>query len=156
MKKSLGLLLLGFIFVLGINTAAYTGISDIAELVDTFQKATDLQRNQILQDNLGQEISTSGIVSNVSEYNFFNTASDSGKTYFQASTELQKTKINTPYEVIFLFKDKDKIKDINKGWTMQQSGKIIRILDERLQITVWLLCADLTEDDKTLFSQTIE
>jgi len=156
MKKILAVLLLGFIFILGAKSNIFAQANGITELVDNFQKATDLQRSQILEDSLGREISVSAIVSNVGEYNFFNTADDIGKIYYQVSTEQQKTKNNVPYEIVFLFKEKKQIKDISKGWTMQQAGKIIRIIDERLQISLWLLCADLTEEDKVLFKQIVE
>jgi len=53
--------------------------------------------------------------------------------------------------VILLFKDKESVKDIDKGQSIQKDGKIIKIDDERLQIAVWLLCGDLSEKDKTLF-----
>lgn len=125
--------------------------TDITGLVDSFQTATDLQRNDILRDNFGREVTASGMVSNVEEYSFFDVATDSKGIYYQVSLEQQKTKNNTPYQVILLFKDKDAAGDIDKGENLQKDGKIIRINDERLQIAVWLLYGDLTEDDKALF-----
>ncbi len=141
------------LFTLGVYRLSYSETVDIEGLVDNFQKATDLQREQILKDNLGKEIASSGMVANAGEYDFFDTVNDFKGTYYQVSLEQQKTKNNIPYQLIVLFKDKDKAKDINKGQFIQNSGKIIRILDERLQITVWIFCGDLTEADKALFRQ---
>jgi len=147
-----------FFVFLCVVTASWAGLSyaeatDIQGLVTSFYKATDLQREGILQSNLGKDISGSGAISNVGEYDFFDTGTDFKATYYQVSTALQKTKNNIPYQLIFLFKEKDKVKDLNKGNKFKSEGKVIRILDERLQITVWLLCADLTEKEKSLFNQ---
>jgi len=153
MKK----LLLGCAFslavLLGSNGQAYSAAMDIDGLVDNFYKATDLQRTQVLKDSLGKEISGSGAVSNVGEYDFFDTANDLGGTYYQVSLTPQKTKNNVPYQLILLFKDKNRVKDIAKGEKLQKDGQIIRIIDERLQISVWIFCGELTENDKALFKQ---
>jgi hypothetical protein len=151
MKKIIKIFTFFLTFVLVVISFSYTAQMNIAELVDNFQKATDLQKNQILNDNLGKEISASGKVANVSEYDFFETVNDIKGTYYQVSTEQQKTSNGVPYQVILLFKDKESVKDIDKGQSIQKDGKIIKIDDERLQIAVWLLCGDLSEKDKTLF-----
>jgi len=132
---------------------SYCDTLDTEGLVDSFQKATDLQREQILKDNSGKEISASGIVTNAGQYDFFDAANDIKGTYYQVITQQQKTKNNTPYQVVFLFKDKDRVKDVEKGQAIQKDGKIIRVLDERLQISVWLFCGELTEKEKALFNQ---
>jgi hypothetical protein len=150
MKKIISCALF-LILVFGIYSFSYSEALDIGGLVDSFQKATDLQRDQILKDNLGKEIASGGIVSNAGEYDFFDTVNDFKGTYYQVSLQQQKTKNNTPYQLIFLFKDKDKVRDINKGQNIQKDGKIIRIIDERLQISVWIFCGELTEADKALF-----
>ncbi len=139
------------IFVFGAYCFSYAETMGIDGIIDNFQKATDLQRDQILKDNLDKEITSSGIVSNAGEYDFFDTVNDFKGTYYQVSLQQQKTKNNVPYQLIFLFKDKDKVKDINRGEAIQKDGKIIRIIDERLQISVWIFCGELTQADKALF-----
>ncbi|MDD2680066.1 MAG: hypothetical protein PHO03_04655 [Candidatus Omnitrophica bacterium] len=147
-------ILLGSVFslvvLLGLVKLSYSAGMDIEGLVDNFYKATDLQRAEFLKDNLGKEISSGGTVSNVGEYDFFDTANDLGGTYYQVSLAGQKTKNNVTYQLVFLFKDKDKVKDIDKGQKILKDGKIIRILDERLQISVWIFCGELAETDKAL------
>ena len=140
-------------FILGITGVSYCAQMDIADLVDKFQNATDLQKDQILADNLGKEITAGGVVINAGEYDFFDTVNDIKGTYYQVGTEQQKTKNNTLYQLIFLFKDKDKAKDIDKGQLIQKDGSLIRITDERLQIAVWIFCGELTDSDKALFKQ---
>lgn len=154
MKRILSVLMFFLIFIFGVLSLSYSKPIEIEGLVDNFQKATDLQRDQILKDNLGKEVSANGIVSNVGEYDFFDIVNDLKGTYYQVSLEQQKTKDSVLYQVILLFKDKDKVKDIDKGESIQKDGKIIRIIDERLQIAVWLLCDELTETDKALFKQS--
>ena len=153
MKKILLVCAFALAVILGLTKPSYSAAMDIEGLVDNFYKATDLQKVQVLKDNLGKEISSGGTVSNVGEYDFFDTANDLGGTYYQVSLTPQKTKNNVIYQLVFLFKNKDKVKDIDKGQNIQQSGKIIRILDERLQISVWIFCGELTEKDKALFKQ---
>ncbi|MDP2924003.1 MAG: hypothetical protein Q8O30_09855 [Candidatus Omnitrophota bacterium] len=153
MKKMIKIFVFLLIFVFGMSNFSYSAAIGIGELVDNFQKATDLQKDQILNDNLGKEISGQGAVSNVGEYDFFDTVNDFKGTYYQVSTGQQKTKNGVPYQVILLFKDKESVKDIDKGQNIQKDGKIIRVTDERLQISVWLLCGELTEKDKALFKQ---
>ena len=153
MKKRLLSCAFSLTVILGVGGVSYAAVMDIEGLVDNFYKATDLQRTQVLKDNLGKEITCGGTVSNVGEYDFFDTANDFGSTYYQVSLTPQKTKNNVTYQLVFLFKDKDKVKDIDKGAKIQKDGQIIRITDERLQISVWIFCGELAESDKALFKQ---
>ncbi|MDD5356338.1 MAG: hypothetical protein PHY56_07380, partial [Candidatus Omnitrophica bacterium] len=138
MKKILVGVLVSLAFIFGLGKFAYCATLSVEELIDNFYKATDLQKEQILKDNLGKEVSASAKVSNAGEYDFFDTNSDVNGAYYQITTEPQKTNNNVTYQLILLFKDKNKAKDINKGQKVQKEGQIIRILDERLQISVWI------------------
>lgn len=155
MKKSLVILAGCAVLVLCAVGLCYCGGMDIGSLVDDFSKATDLQRAKILEDNIGKDISAAGVVTNAGEYDFFDIVNDIKGMYYQVATEVQKSNKNIPYQVVFLFKDRDKVRNIDKGQRVQKDGKIIRILDERLQITVWLLCGDLTDSDKALFKSDL-
>ncbi|MBM3243511.1 MAG: hypothetical protein FJZ12_01575 [Candidatus Omnitrophica bacterium] len=124
---------------------------DIEGLVDEYRKSTDIQKTKVFSDNKGKEITASGIVDNAGVYDFFNSTENIKNTYYQITTKQQKTKANTPYQVIFLFKDRDKVDSVNKDEAFQAGGKIIRLTDERLQIAVWILCAELSDKDKALF-----
>lgn len=139
MKKILLSYTFFLIFILGVGKFASSETIAIEGLVDNFYKATELQKKQILKDNLGKEASGGGKVSNVEEYDLFDTTNDLKETYYQVTTEPQKTKNNVVYQLIFLFKEKDAAKDINKGQDIRKDAKITRIIDERLQISVWLL-----------------
>jgi|GEM_PF-750262 len=153
MKKITLACVLSLICIFGAGAFTYCAALDIADLVESFQKSTDLQRDQIAQHNLGREISAAGIVSNAGEYDFFDTVNDIRGTYYQVITVQQLTKNNTPYQVIFLFKDKDKAQNIDRGQNVQKEGKLIRIDDERLQIALWIFCGDMSDKDAALFKK---
>lgn len=147
---TISLFFLAFFVMSGLS---HCRADDISNLVDTFQKSTDLQRNQLLDDNLGKDFTAGGVVANVGEYDLFDIVNDTRGTYYQVITQPQKTTNKVPYQVTFLFKDKNPIENINRGDNFQKDGKVVRIDDERLQIAVWLLCGELTEKDKSLFRQ---
>jgi len=115
------------------------------------KQATDLQREQIKKDNFGKELTANGIVTNVEEYNFFNEKKDLAGKYFRVTTAEQKSTGNTAYQVNFLYKDLPAVKDINKGEKKEQPGKIIKIIDDRLQISLWLYIGELSAGEKELF-----
>lgn len=154
MLKILHSLAVGVILILLGQSLSFSETANITGLVDNFQKSTDLQREEMLKDTLGKETIAAGMVSNVGEYDFFDVVNDMKGIYYQLSLKPQKTPNNIPYQVIFLFKDRAEVKDIAKDQNFQKEGKIIRIIDERLQIAVWLYCGELTEKDKALFKQS--
>lgn len=141
------------IFILALSVFSYAETMDIGQLVDSFYKATDLQREKILKDNLGKEVACGGKVNNVGEYDFFDTVNGLKGSYFQAVIEPKKTKNDAVYQLIFLFKDREKAANIDKGQDIQKDGKIIKIIDERLQISVWIFCGEQAEEDKLLLKK---
>lgn len=153
MKKIALVCILSIAIISGAGISAYCATLTIRDLVDGFAKATDLQRQAILGEDLGKEISAGGTVANAGEYDFFDTVDDIRGSYFQITTLQQKTTNNVPYQVFFLSKDKDKALNVDRRQAIQRDGKIIRIEDERLQIAVWIFCGDMSEKDKALFKK---
>ena len=151
MNKILSLALIALI-VLSASTLAYCDSVTIGELVDQYKHATDVQRQELEKNFLGKKMTASGMIENVGEYNFFDVNTDTGENYYKVMTRQQETTGKTPYQVLFLYKDKNKIKDMNKGEQIEKEGTIINIIDERLQISVWLYEDDLTSRDKQLFN----
>ncbi len=125
----------------------------ITDVVDQFKQATSLQRAQIVNDYFGTTVSGEGTINNVEEYNFFNEKKDIVYKYYRVTTNEQKTARGILYQVIFLSKDFGAVKDLDKGQSISRKGKIIRILDERLQISIWLYDGELTAEEKELFTQ---
>jgi hypothetical protein len=131
---------------------AYCDSITIGELVDQYKHATDVQRQDLEKHFLGKKMTAGGMIENVGEYNFFDVNTDTGENYYKVMTRQQETAGKTPYQALFLYKDKEKIKDMNKGDRIEKEGTIINIVDERLQISVWLYEDDLTSKDKQLFN----
>lgn len=138
--------------VIFIASAGFAADVEIGELVDQYKHATDLQRAELEKNFLTRRITGSGIVENVGEYNFFDINTDTGEQYYKVTTRQQETANKTPYQVVFLYKDKDKVRSINKGEEMKKDGTLINIIDERLQISVWIYEDELTAKDRQLFN----
>ncbi|MFA6281771.1 MAG: hypothetical protein WCY05_04640 [Candidatus Omnitrophota bacterium] len=151
MKNILKSFFIGLILLGSLSTFSYA--ETINDLVDQFKQATDLKRQDIQAQYFGNEISASGIVANVEEYNFFNEKKDMVKKYYRIVTEEQKTPNNTPYQVLFLSNDLSSVKDFAKGQTITKSAKIIRITDERLNVSIWLYDGEISAQEKELFTQ---
>jgi hypothetical protein len=147
MKKTI----LTIAIILSLVPCSYCANISITELVDQYQHATDLQKRELEKTFIGKTISASGAVENVGEYNFFDINTDTGESYYRVITRQQETAAKTPYQVIFMYKDKEKLKNLSKGEAMNKEGVIINIVDERLQISVWIYEDELTAKDRELF-----
>lgn len=154
MNKLIKNSILAVLFTISAVGLSYCQTIDIPQLVDNFKNATDLQRTRIINDNIGKEVTGTGKAANAEEYDLFDTANDVKGTFYRISTEVQKTADNTPYQIYFLFKDKNNAADVNKGQNIAKDGKIMQINDERLLISVWIYCAELSDTDKVLFKQS--
>lgn len=137
--------------ILSAASYSYCAQISIGELVDQYQHATDLQKKDLEKNFIGKQITASGTVDNVAEYNFFDINTDTGEKYYRVITRQQETAGKTPYQVIFMYKDKSKITDVSRGETMEKEGTLINLVDERLQISVWIYEDGLTQKDKELF-----
>ncbi|MDD2752967.1 MAG: hypothetical protein PHN59_07515 [Candidatus Omnitrophica bacterium] len=144
-------LLSGFILLAVSVLPCLAQVPDVNTLVDQFKLATDLKRVEMAKDSFGKDLSAGGKVANVEEYNFFNEKKDLSRQYFRVTAEVQNTAGNTPYQVNFLFKDLNAVKDIAKGQKIQETGKVIKLTDERLQIALWLYIGELSPEEKDLF-----
>ncbi|MDD5173454.1 MAG: hypothetical protein PHV48_01330 [Candidatus Omnitrophica bacterium] len=139
------------VIILSIASFGYCANVNIGEVVDQYKRATDLQRQELEKYFIGKSLSAGGIVDNVGEYDFFDISNDTGGKYYKVLLRQQETIGNVPYQVVFLYKDIDSVKDINRGQAMEREGKIIKIVDERLQIAVWIYNGELTERERELF-----
>lgn len=120
-------------------------------IVDQFKDATDVQRQQLRDYYRDREILGFGTVDNVREYNAFDETNDIERHYYEIITAIQKTGKGNPYKVIFLYKDLNKVKDMDKGQVIERGANILRIIDDRLWISVWLYEGELTSGEKAQF-----
>ena len=151
MKKLYGIVFM-IMAALFAASLAYCDEISIGELVDQYKNATDVQRTELENHFLGKKMMASGMIENVGEYNFFDVNTDTGEMYYKVMARQQETAGKTPYQVLFIYKDKDKVKDMGRGERIEKEGTIINIIDERLQISVWLYEDELTSKDKQLFN----
>lgn len=150
-NKIYGTILLILLAALFFITPSYCETVSMGELVDQYKHATDLQRQDLENHFIGTRMTASGTVENVGEYDFFDIANDTGSKYYKVLTTQQETVNKVPYQVIFLYKNKDSVKDISKGQNLEKEGNIIKIIDERLQIAVWIYDGELTQRERDLF-----
>lgn len=137
--------------MLSMVSYSYCANIDIGQLVDQYQHATDVQKQELEKNFIGTRITGRGVIDNVGEYNFFNINTDTGEKYYRVITRQQETAGKTPYQVIFIYKDKDKVKTLSKDESIEKEGTLINIVDERLQIAVWIYEDELTSRDRELF-----
>jgi len=147
MKK----MILTIAIILSLVPCSYCASVNIGELVDQYQHATDLQKRELEKNFIGKTISASGTVENVGEYNFFDINTDTGEQYYRVTTRQKDTAGKTPYQVVFMYKDKTKLLNISRGEPISKEGTIINIVDERLQISIWIYEDELTARDRLLF-----
>jgi len=137
--------------ILLITSIGYSADVNIGELVDQYKHATDLQRQELEKNFIGKKISAVGTVENVGQYDFFDISNDTGGMYYKVLLQQEATQNNVPYQIVFLYKDKDIVKDINRGQAIEKEGNIVKIIDERLQIAVWIYNGELTDRERQLF-----
>lgn len=147
MKK----MILAAAIIVSMASYSYCANIDIGQLVDQYQHATDIQKKELEKNFIGTRITGRGTIDNVGEYNFFDINTDTGEKYYRVITRQQETIGKTPYQVVFIYKDKDKIKDLSRDESIEKEGTLINIVDERLQISVWIYEDELTAKDKELF-----
>ena len=137
--------------ILLIASFGYCADTNIGEIVDQYKHATDLQRQTLEKNFIGKNLSAGGTVENVDQYNFFDISNDTGGVYYKVLLQQETTQNNVPYQVIFLYKDKNSVEDINRGQAIEKEGKIVKLIDERLQIAVWIYNGELTDRERELF-----
>ncbi|MFH0763330.1 MAG: hypothetical protein V1925_05545 [Candidatus Omnitrophota bacterium] len=151
MKRILKSFLLTLLFTGAIFSFGYCQQLQMDELVDQFKDATDLQRQELRVHYRGREILGFGTVDNVREYNTFDEVNDIERRYYEIITGIQKTNKGNPYKVIFLYKDLNKVKGMDKGQDIERPANILRVIDDRLWISVWLYEGELTDAEKSQF-----
>lgn len=150
MRKSIRIISAA-LFALLVASSGYAADINISELVDQYKHATDLQRQELEKNSFGKRTSVNGTVDNVGRYDFFDISNDAGGTYYKVLLQQQETVNKVPYQIVLLYKDRDTVKDINRGQAMEKEGNVVKIIDERLQIAIWIYDRELTSRELELF-----
>lgn len=108
------------------------------DLVDRLYEATEVQRDEIKDLYVGENIIAGGVIGNVEDSSFFNTKDNVRENYFTVKTLVQNTAAGNPYEAVFFYKDRDAVKGLNKGERIEKYGRLLKIVDRGLWIYLWI------------------
>jgi len=107
-------------------------------LVDRFYEATEVQRGEIRDSSIGENIIAAGVIDNVEDSSFFNTADNVRENYFTVKTHVRNTASGNPYETVFFYRDRNAVKGLNKGERIEKHGKLLKIVDRGLWLYLWI------------------
>ena len=151
MRYVLKMILIAALFTAVNLSLSYCEELQIDQIVDQFKAATDVQRMELKELYKDREVLGVGIVDNVRDYNTFDEVNDIERNYYQIISTVEKTPKGNSYKVIFLYKNLNKVKNIDKGQLIERNASILRIIDDRLWISVWLYEGEFTEEEKAQF-----
>ena len=153
MKNKIRIIVGALLFLAALFTSSYSWAIAVSDLVDEFVAATDVQRDSMIIKYTDEKASATGVVENVKDFNTFNEKIDKGALYYQVVLAGQKTALGNAYQVSFFYKTADEVKNIAKTQQMTEKGAILKIVDERLWISVWLYVGTLGPEEKTMFGE---
>jgi len=123
---------------------------NLDELIADYGKATDVQRNQIIEAQKLKPISVSGTVENVEDWNTFDERTDTAAHYYKVVTAPQMTSAKTPYIALIFYKDKAKVAALARGQKVAVNGVLMKVVDEMGSFSVWVFGDELTAEDKVM------
>ena len=141
------------LFLIVVFASSYGWAIAVSDLVDEFIAATDVQRDKMITKYIDEKASATGVVENVKDFSTFNEKIDKGALYYQVVLTPQKTALGNAYQVSFFYKTADEVKNIAKTQQMTEKGAILKIVDERLWISIWLYVGTLGPEEKTMFGE---
>lgn len=145
-----------FVAAICISTAAslsYCASITVDELITQYNKATDLQRTQILGDYQYKTISVSGIVENVEEWDIFDERNQVKKTFYRVTTQSTQIDPTNYYNVSIFYKDRAEADKLNRGQVINIEGILVKIITEPGSFSIWVYPGEISEEDKIMFAQ---
>jgi len=140
-----------FLFIAMTAPCSYCETITIDELVNQFSHATDVQKAQLEKHYRYEKLNVDGIIKNVEPWDTFDEKTDVGRHYFKVVTEPKKTADGIPYEILVFYKNRDKVKALDKGQEIRLESAYLKIIDQRLIYSVWVYAEDLTPEVKEAF-----
>lgn len=132
-------------------TASYGEPVNAATIVEEYYNATDLQRAGMLERHKNDALAASGIVEDVKEDETFDVTNDIRRRYYKVITEVQKGPQEKQYRVILIYKNIADVKNIVKGQKIAVEGRLLRLVDEGLYLSIWLSEENLSPEEAALF-----
>jgi len=123
----------------------------VETIVEDYYKATDLQREGIFARYKTDTIIASGIVEDVKEDATFDVVNDVRRRYYKVITETLKDPQENHYRIVLVYKDLANVKNMAKGQKIAMEGRLLRLVDEGLFLSVWLSEEKLSAEEMALF-----
>ena len=133
----------------------YSAVPTAPQLVGEYKHATNLQRKQLDKHYKYAPASVEGTVKNVEDWNCFDERTDKKALYYRVVTTPQTTPEGAQYQVYVIYKDMNKAKKINEGQKINMEGALLRVVDEKIQFSVWVYADELTPEDKVMLGSQI-
>lgn len=142
--------IIAILFLIAAASFSYCEEISIEDLVSQYRHATDIQKAQLADHFRYSKMYASGAVQNVESWNAFDENKVKSVYYYRVTTMPQTAEDGTQYEINVLFKDEDQAKLIDKGQEIHVEGTFLKIIDERLIVSVWILSGEMTDLDKEM------
>jgi len=125
-----------FFILLSFKSNAATSVES---LVDKFVSLTEIQQKSYAEKIEGSiTVYGSGEIEDVAYPSWLDIYKEA-KGYYRVVIKPQETSNGNLYDIVFLFKDLDKIKDFNKGDKIRKAGKLLKIINWGMWVSVWIL-----------------
>jgi len=135
-RKILTLSLLSLIMSLSFQSEAAVSVE---VLVDDFMSHTEVQQEAYAKKIEGSiTVYGSGEIEDVT-YPSWLDIYEEAKGYYRVVIKPQETSNGNLYDIVFCFKDLDKIKDFDKGDKIRKAGKLLKITNWGWGVSVWIL-----------------
>ena len=151
MKKAVKSLFSALVFAVFIFSHASSWGIDAGNLIDEYNTKTTVQKKEFERECQDKGVSVNGIVADVKKQKTFDITTDTGGLYYTVATEPQKSLRHNSYRVFIVYKDENRVNNIDKGQRIEVDGKLLWIVDERLLDSVWIYEEDLTLKEKARF-----
>lgn len=130
---------------------SYCEPMEAEELTDRYYNATDVQRKIFGQKYRAQPVVVSAKVKDVKEEDTFDVVNDVKRRYYKVTTEPQNTPAGNSFSAVIIYKDIDSVTNIDRGRWMTKEGKLLKVVDDRLFLSVWLYEGELSQKERELF-----
>lgn len=150
-RSKTGMAILLFLAV--IFLPSYCRAIEVSDFVDQFVAATDVQRSELVKKSAGEKVSVKGTIADVKEHDTFDERVDKGARYYKVILDPQKSVINNSYQVSVFYKTEAEVKNFTRGQEFAAEGSILKIIDEKLYISVWLYAGLIGPEEKAMFGE---
>jgi hypothetical protein len=125
----------------------------VNDLMERYNKATDLQRSAIMGEYQYKTVSVNGVVDNVEAWDTFDERDQTKARYYRVTTGRQQLDAKNFYSIAVFYKDRAKAEKFEKGQDIKVDGSLIKIMYIPGLFSIWVYPEELTAEDKVMFMQ---